>query len=80
MEPGYGPKSEIGLGGFAMLDSVLMPRGSEQELLTAVSIREGALASDHFIVYCTLHCEIEQKCEVKRIATELTVLQRPEAR
>jgi hypothetical protein len=50
---------DINFGGFAMLGLVLMPSGSEQELLSAVSVREAALASDHFMLYCVLHCEIE---------------------
>ena len=59
VEPGTSRMEDVSPHRFAMLDLVLVPQECAQEVLTVVSVREAVLATDRFLVYCALNCDLE---------------------
>ena len=78
VQPGSAHASEICPGHSAMLDLALLPRASLHDLISAVSIREAALATDHFLVFFALRCDIEPRPQTQhRTSVDRAALQNP---
>lgn len=81
MEPGTTPKSSTTGGGFAMLDLVLVPAGWVEKVVTVSSVRDAALASDQFLVYCKLDCgHVPSPARQRPTRKDLSSLQQPPTR
>jgi len=66
MQPGAAPLLEISPAIFLMLNLALVPSASIEELVAAISIRKAAFATDHFLVYFLLGCDIEPRPQHQR--------------
>ena len=77
VQPGSALLSEASPATSAMLDLALIPSASIDDLIAAISIREAALATDHYLVYFLLRCDIQPRPKQQRPSKNREALQHP---
>ena len=80
MEPGTSPMDDIRVNKFAMLDLILAPQEFAHAIAAVMSIREAALASDHFLLCCVIQCHIGGRPPHGNVRKDRSALKSPQVR
>ena len=76
-KPGSSPLAAPDESHFAQLDLVLAPQANASDVMGVQSVREAALATDHFLVICQLNCRLQNFQRTRPAVKDCRALMQP---